>query len=477
MMRLAGLSLALSLLLLCGCATDSHSAKAPMMIHYTTGNIAAARNTAENMSAQCESQDRIVAALEAGYLAFLEGDFNASRNAFVYAEQQSNDMNARALVSATEVGRNLLSNLKNLTALEYRATCRDRIMIHIFKALSYLGKGMPEAYDTEIFPMHQAMLDIQQEYMKVFQKESNDIQNAMSGKAIGSNVNGMLSTTPDIDQMIPNTAVRNFLNPLALLMAGVARAEANDWQNAKVDFNNLYLAMPQSLLAGQLKREVLRSEGAAIPPAMAALPEPSFRFGKGTVMVVFANGLGAALEQRSINSALLHAAIPVPVLFPQFTVPTLHIAGQGISTSTEMLADMDGMALWQYRLGYREMLTRTAISTAIKEGASITATAVTYNVVRNNSRHRRDAELAAGLVMFGSEIWRRSQNIADTRSWETLPAQFQAALLPMPADRQLRLSTDNVTWAQADIPPSAASAIIYVHSTGSGSLRHIVFAK
>ncbi|MBQ7650259.1 MAG: hypothetical protein IJS15_04825 [Victivallales bacterium] len=422
------------------------------------------------------SVDRVIDSLEAGYLDFLMGDFKSASDAFVYAEQQTWNMEDRAMVSATNLSRNFLSNITNLAELEYHAKCEDQIMMHILKALSYLGMGMPEAYNTEIFPLHQTMQDIEQRYMALFQKESDAVNQSISrGRA--SQVNNVIQHTPDLNSLAPNTTVRNFLNPLALLMAGVARAEAQDWENAKVDFNKLYMAMPNSIIAGQFKREVLRRENTKIPPRMAALPELEFNPNGGNVMVLFANGRGAALVEHKINHPLLHAAIPVPKTYMECTVPTLAIIGDGKLRHTELISDMDGIAVWQYRLGYKEMLTRTIIATLIKEGGSIAATSATYNIARNDSQGRGTAEFFAAIVYFLTDIYKQAQNIADTRSWETLPAQFQAAIVKMPKDRRIQLSVDNMNWAEAIIPQSAKSAIIYVHSVNNGQLRHIVFSK
>ncbi len=466
------------LLLLFGCGHDSHTRKAVLIAPYLSGNIAAARSEATRMRTQGNSQDRVIDALEEGYLDFLMGDFARSRDAFVYAEQQNLAMEERALISATNVSKDILSNLTNLTKLEYRAKCGDQIMLHILKALSYLGMGMPEAYNTEIFPLHQTMQDIEQKYMDIFQKESNAVKQKMQNRQdLSGNVNNILGNVPDLNSIAPNTAVKNFLNPLALLMAGVARAEAHDWENAKVDFNKLYMAMPDSLLAGQFKREVLRRENASIPPAMASLPELEFNPDGGNVLVIFANGRGAALQQYKVNAPLLHFAIPVPKTYLEYTVPALAIVSDQKQRNTEMLSDMDGIALWQYRLGYKEMITRTAISTALKEAASIAGTAVVYHTVRNNSRHRIDAEIAAMFTYWITDIYRQEQAIADTRSWETLPAQFQAAVFSMPKDRKILLSVDNINWGEAIIPENAKSAIVYVHYVKNGQLRHIVFPK
>ena len=465
-------------LLLFGCARDSHSVKVKMISPYLSGNLKAARLRATEKRAKGPSCDRIIDALEVGYLDFLSGDFEGARNAFVYAEQQSFEMEDRAIVSATDVSRNILSTFTNLSKLEYRAKCNDQIMLHIYKALSYLGMGMAEAYDTEIFPLHQTMQDIEEKHMKVFLKEQDALKRDMQNtNGFSGNVDRRMAGAPDINALVPNSAVRNFLNPLALLMAGVARAEAQDWENAKVDFNKLFMAMPNSVLAGQLKREVLRRENAEIPPALSALPELAFNPNGGNVLVVLANGRGAALEQRAISHPLLHAAIPVPRTYLGYTIPTLLVQGDGSTVGTELISDMDGIALWQYRLGYADMITRTIVSTALKEGASIAATAVTYNTVRNNSSHRGDAELAAAAVYLATDIYRQSQNIADTRSWETLPSNFQAALIKMPNDRRVRIGTDNQTWAEVAIPDTARSAIIYVHCLNNGQLRHILLPK
>ena len=55
-------------------------------------------------------------------------------------------------------------------------------------------------------------------------------------------------------------------------------------------------------------------------------------------------------------------------------------------------------------------------------------------------------------------------NIADTRTWRSLPKEFQYARLPTPEDRLLTLSASGLTTTVAEEP--AAVTVVYVRSVG-----------
>jgi hypothetical protein len=56
------------------------------------------------------------------------------------------------------------------------------------------------------------------------------------------------------------------------------------------------------------------------------------------------------------------------------------------------------------------------------------------------SRATESSDLANVLVRIGSTIYQYAANQADTRTWRTLPKQFQVARIDTPADRRVQLS-------------------------------------
>jgi hypothetical protein len=70
------------------------------------------------------------------------------------------------------------------------------------------------------------------------------------------------------------------------------------------------------------------------------------------------------------------------------------------------------------------------------------------------------------LFRIGTAIAGAALNIADTRTWTTLPKQFQAARVPTPADRRLALTAGS-TPLSVILEPGLVN-VVYVKSITVG---------
>ena len=67
------------------------------------------------------------------------------------------------------------------------------------------------------------------------------------------------------------------------------------------------------------------------------------------------------------------------------------------------------------------------------------------------------AGLAAGLIMGGINS---ATNIADTRTWTSLPKEFQYCSFPTPVDGKLRVSAPNTQQAEVAVDPKSTNLIL-----------------
>jgi uncharacterized protein len=181
--------------------------------------------------------------------------------------------------------------------------------------------------------------------------------------------------------------------------------------------------------------------------------------------VVFETGRAASREQIRIDIPIIFvdvsyvgAAFPRLVFYPDF-LPQLRVQSGSVQTATSLVADMDAIIALDFKNEWPAILSKTLISTTSKAVA-------TYFI--NRAGH--DVDPAVGwLFRLGTAIAGAALNIADTRTWTTLPKQFQVSRVPTPADRQLNLTAGStpisVTLEQGLVN------VVYVRSiTVSGPL-------
>lgn len=473
---------ALSLLLGSGCSVlvNAHQQKAPMMGDYLAGNLPLTQAFLDEKlkephwynSSVIGTGDEIMWRLEAGSLAFLAGDDSLSIAHFDRAQELIADFDARALVNLREIGSESAAIFTNPAALPYRGLCRDRVLLPLFKALAYLGQGDEEGFRVELFRLRENQDKVMADYREFFQQENQSLAEAAQQNnqaAAGINVDRILSDSRNqaLAAQVRETAkiahrgYADFLNPLAIFLSGFGYARDGDYQNAVVDFERLYRALPGNSLIQSYYATSLRLAQHTVPEELKAVKSLDFALGRETVLVIFANGRGPAFQQN---------ALAIPVVFPgyatlvsvawpvceYYTRPfkRLQIIADSAAFETVPIADMDGILAREYSERLPGMLTRIALSTAVKELGS-------YAITRTAARQ---SDLAQILAMVSLTLYKTAVNNADTRCWEMLPGEFQVVQLPMPKNRQLVLKLDGGSPISATLPPDARSAIVYVNA-------------
>jgi hypothetical protein len=226
-----------------------------------------------------------------------------------------------------------------------------------------------------------------------------------------------------------------------------------DWENAHVDFERLYMAMPDSPFARRYYAAALNCSGRSVPEELAdiaVLPADCFN---DSLLVVCASGRGPALEQTIINFPLFTAWGTV-VFYPHGgKFPTVNAGG--VVVPVEAVSDMDGIFAQEYDELFPGIITRIIMSTLIKDAAVVAATVAAGN-----------ADALAGLAVgLAGTAYLYATNTADTRSWETLPKLFGVAHCPMPADHRVLIDGNEIL-----LPENCRSAIIYVNTPNTGVL-------
>ena len=469
-------------LFLTGCSTivTAHRQKAGIMANYVDGYQGAAlaeleynlREPAWYNSSKVNTGDEVMWRVEAGALNCLMGQDDKSIRHFERAEELIEDFDERAMVNLREVGAETSVLLTNPNALPYRGWCRDRIMIPVFKAFSYLGKGDEQGFQTELFRLRTNQDAVMDKYEKFFEAEDK----AMA-KEKEKNKTAAASVNPDTVMKNPNNqeagnalnetneaahrGYANFLNPFSIFLSAYGYARKNNYQNALVDCERLYKALPGNPLVKQYYVTCLLKTGRPVPGELQGVRPLDFSLGENNVLVIFANGRSAALRQISLYIPIIipHYATVVLVAWPIcefYPAPyqPLDLAADGKRYSTVKIADMDGILAAEYTRRLPGMILRICLSTAVKEIGAYMAT-----------RAAAKANGWAGLATaIGTSAYKATFNTADTRTWEILPKEFQIAQFAMPKDRKLVLGSDSGSPMTITLPGTAGSAIVLINA-------------
>jgi uncharacterized protein len=131
------------------------------------------------------------------------------------------------------------------------------------------------------------------------------------------------------------------------------------------------------------------------------------------------------------------------------------------SLTTCQVASMDSIIGLDFKNELPVIITKTIASTVAKAAAAYAA---------NQAANQQDA-LFGALIQLGTAIYQAAVNIADLRTWTTLPKEFQVCSFPTPADRKIVLEPSSTA---PKIPVTIGDGtinIVYVKSiTATGPL-------
>ena len=485
-----------AILFLTGCSTivNAHSQKSGLMNNYVSGQREFAldeleyqlREPAWYNSSKVNTGDEIMWRMEAGAMNCLMGRDDQSIRHFTRAEELIEDFDERALVNLREIGAESSVLLTNPNALPYRGWCRDRIMIPVYKAFAYLGKNDERGFQTELFRLRSNQDAVMDKYEKFFEAEDKAMarekaRNKEAAASVNPDTlasdpkNGELSAALNETNTVSHRGFADFLNPFSIFLSAYGYARSGNYQNAVVDAERLYKAMPDNYFVKQYYVTFLRLTGRSIPAELSNIPPLDFPLNEKNVLVIFANGRSAALRQISLYIPIIiprhyvtvaAVAWPVCTFYPVST-PALTFTADGKTHQTVKIADMDGILAAEYNKRLPGMILRICLSTAVKEIGAYAAT-----------RAASQANGWAGLATaVGTSVYKAAFNTADTRTWEILPKEFQIAQIPMPADRKLNLESGSFGPLTITIPETAGSAVVLVNAPGftSQSVSYRVF--
>ncbi len=456
-----------------GCQT--YEQKNKVISYWRRGDIPGAVNEATDKANQnADSKDAIVWRLEQGAALRAAGQFEKSNQAFDQAQEKIDDYAQKADVRLGQETAALLSNQANLA---YEGRSYDGIMLNTYEALNYLAMGEPDKARPEIIRAYQRQEDAVQANQRRIEKAKDAAADSKDSKTIDKAEADSKFQTAVQNSMSGINNIRvyaDYVNPFTVYLDGLFfmadATDASDLERAHKSLERVASVVPEN--------SYVQADIATVNDLIDGKPLPP------TTYVIFETGCAPIRGQARIDipiilSKVSYVGAAFPTLLPQGDFqPMLTVAADGKDYRTEPVASMDSMVALDFKNEMPVVITKTVAATVTKAVAAYAL----------NDTGRQGGDIVGLLAQFATTAYEMAVNIADTRTWTTLPKEFQICRLPTPADGKIELSTPNgmkvavtlgaSTGAKNDLTSDNAQAtlnsgrpvsVVYVKSITSGT--------
>ena len=405
-------------------------------------------------------RDGLILRLEQGAILRAGGYIELSTEVFERANEILSLVDQAARVRTGEETAALLSNP---TALAYRGTQYDRIMVSLYLAMNAIEIGDAELARVYLRQAANRQRYATQQFSGEIQKQEQQFRKSFSNRQDGGDLSGGLERSgleqSVLGQLPPPpsdlAAYDGYQNPLveflsaAVFMAGRAdpsRAVASVRRARGLEPNNAYL---DALLV-----DAEAVAGGATPPSMT--------------YVIYEQGLAPFREQFKIDVPLAYFAGNLSsdlgrLGTPGIALPTLQwgadanrevvVQAGGETYGTRRVADVRSIVRSEFEADYSRVLSRTIAGVLLKTAAAYAA----------NKAADEAAEEIGGIggaltsigSRIGTSIYQYATNQADQRTWRSLPAEVQIAAFPTPADGIVQVAGATVELEVGEQPADA----------------------
>lgn len=431
-----------------------------------------------------------------------------------------------------KVGSETAALFTNQANLPYRGRAYDKVMVHTYQALNYLQLADPDAARVELNRALQRQRDavaanakrIEEAQRLADEARANGVQDEQGRKGAAYDVDRAKSD-PRASAGISaieskfNAAILpygDYVNPFTTFLDALVfthqGADASDLERARKSWERVvnfapenpyaradYLAVEPDLggtasasssavtpaaaetptAAAAVAAHETPAVAADTPVAPATLPaSPAPAISGALTYVIFETGSAPYRDQNRIDLPLFLVTggiSYVGMALPELSPVGGHASSLTIATSdgqtipAALLASMDSVVAQDFKNEWPSILTKTIIST----GTKATIDAVLQKQIQDQAG-------ATGALLFklATAVTQAAINIADTRTWRSLPKEFHYARIATPADLQLTLSSAGASQT-VTLEPAAVQAV-YVKSPGAGApllVGHFILKK
>ena len=441
--------------LLSGCQTYQEKTSETKGL-WSGGHLdAAATDYSRKAESASGGKDALVYRLEQAMALRAAGKISESQAAFQQADELINRFDEKAKTSVSREAGALLSNQANLP---YTGRDYDKVLVSTYKALNFLQLGQPEMARPELFRAYQRQQDAVDNNRKRIDRDQKEIQSAASEKAGEYQSTQKAQSDPLVSGEMKKRyaaldqikAYADYANPFPVYLDGLyflsLSTGGSDLERARKSFERVKgMSGDNQYINADLAVAEKAANGEPIPPR---------------TFVIFETGSAPHREQFRIDIPLfilganrvpyVGVALPTLEFNPSYIAP-LTVSSVAGSESTVPLASMDSVIGQAFRNELPGIVTKTLMSTTIKASAA-------YFV---NQVAEEQGGAVAGLVsMLATAASQAAINISDTRTWTTLPKEYQFCSFPTPADGKLRVSAPNTQQAEVAVDPKSINLIL-----------------
>ena len=446
---------AVASLLATGCKT--YEQKNTAVKYWHEGNVTNALVEAtKNADSNANNKDTIIWKLEQGAILRANGQYDDSNKAFDTAQVKIDDYEAKAKV---RVGQEAGALLSNQAELDYEGRSYDGIMLNTYRALNYLNLGEPDKARPELIRAYQRQQDaveankkriekVQAEAAK--EKDKEAIKKAENDPSFQSQMSG--TNYANLENLKPYT---DYVNPFTVYLDGlffmVNAADGSDLERAHKSFERV---------AGFLgDNSYIKADLATVDGLIAGKPlEP-------TTYVIFETGCAPVRDQIRIDIPIIVAKVSyVGAAFPKLKphgnyASDLTVLSGTNAIPTTLLCDMDSIIGLDFKNEMPVVITKTIAATVTK---AIAAYAI-------NQAAGQQSAMAGLFAQVTTAIYQGAVNIADERTWTTLPKEFQYCRFTTPTDRKIELKTPDGRQTMPVTIIDGTINLIYVKSINATS--------
>jgi len=415
------------------------------------GDVHGAVGNYSTRARKAPRRDAVIWNLELGTAQRAAGQFRASNESFAAAESVIDEYERRAKVS---VSRETAALVSNQASLPYEGRIYDKIMLNSYRGLNFLQLGDEAGARVEFNRVLRRQEDAVAAKKRQIARDERSIKQAR-----GENENGAALLEDSRIQSRLDSAYSfldtykargTYENPYAIFMRGLFFATHttgnSDLETARHAFNQVVNMTENEYVKRELQHVEEQFAGKRIGPM---------------VHVIFETGRAPQRHETKIELPLFFLGdgnIPIfaaafPTLRPQYNyISALKVDGGGQNAQTLLLADMEAIIAREFIDELPTVQAKTILSSVGKAAAA-------YAI--NRGARKQDENLGL-FALVATSIYQAAVNVADTRTWTTLPKQIQYCSLPLPADRKLKLSGAGLN---SDIQLQAGNTLLlYVKS-------------
>lgn len=441
---------------LTGCAASSVFSPYPNQAQEFRAAIDTGKeaDTLKKLDGKRNNADRILYLMERGRVGQAAGTTDDSLADFsdVLAAMDANEEKAK--LSLTDTGAQGATLMTNDNAIPYKGEAYERIFVHHYQALNYLGKQNLEGAGVEIRRANQ------------YQVEAADAHNAEIAKAEEEAQQHSVSANPDdfASQFAAMDAVTgkvksSFQNAYTFYLSGLIYEALREDNNAYIDYKKAIEIFPDNRY---LQDDVLRlakrlsmSEDYARYSKQFNRTAPVASNGAGSIAILYEEGFVAAKDQFMLPLPTVHGW--VSVAFPIYNSPWQAPAGLSVSAggmalgSTETIVDVHALAAKALKERLPAMLVRQTLRAAAK-----------YTMQKEAN------DRGGALAGITTQIYNLVSEQADRRSWLTLPRDAQILRGALPSGQHTLTLSAGVQQQTTSVTVQA-DRITLLHVINSGS--------